>query len=594
MFSNFFSSIAHASSSSSSPGTSGAPADDVGTELNEYLEILAQVFPEADVDDIRDRLLKSSDESRLYLVTESLLIIPSKGARPNARASLEPAEKFRSQKYQTAVKKLLQNEFKGLSKSTIQAVMMETNHDYRKSRATLTRIAAKSWRFSVSAFFRRKKAEAVNVVCEQHATGCEELDAELRELGMDKIEAQIAEDRKISALLDEAEHAAASELIGCETCYGDYSWNEIAACSVGHFICHGCLKRSVQENLYGQGQSMMGAKSSIRCISAAASPICDACIPPEILANVIPEDMLQAMEEKVATENLDHSGMSLVRCPFCSYAEADELQPYCIRQWAKVCGILVLLMLYIYIPEPVFSTLAPLFLFTYFITPFLPRDSSGIVLDTIKLVSLHRHWQNAVRRIQLKRRGTLFKCRNERCKRESCIGCSKEWTAFHKCFEKEEDSMRIYVEKAMANAVKRTCPVCRISFVKADGCNKLTCVCGYIMCYICRADIGNEGYKHFCQHFRQVPGTACVDCDKCDLYVQEDEEAAIRDAAIKAEKEYFRNYDIPTTWQYNKDKIGPIRLNNSLVWLDLSKLRKYFDLILEKIIADVRDPTVPE
>jgi len=89
-----------------------------------------------------------------------------------------------------------QNEFKGLSKSTILAVMMENNYDYRKSRATLTGIAAKSWRFSVSTFFRRKKPEAVNVVFEQRATGCEELDAELRELGMDQIEAQIAEDRK--------------------------------------------------------------------------------------------------------------------------------------------------------------------------------------------------------------------------------------------------------------------------------------------------------------------------------------------------------------------------------------------------------------
>lgn len=166
--------------------------------------------------------------------------------------------------------------------------------------------------------------------------------------------------------------------------------------------------------------------------------------------------MLQALEEKAITENLDRSGMSLVRCPFCSYAEADELQPYRIRQWAKVCGILVLLMLYLYVPEPATLAFVFLFLFTYLITPFLPRDSRGIVLDTIELISLHRHWQSVVRRIQLKRRGTLFKCHNERCKRESCIRCSKEWTAFHKCFEKEEDSMRIHVEKAMANAVKRT------------------------------------------------------------------------------------------------------------------------------------------
>ena len=87
--------------------------------------------------------------------------------------------------------------------------------------------------------------------------------------------------------------------------------------------------------------------------------------------------------------------------------------------------------------------------------------------------------------------------------------------------------------------------------------------------YICRADIGKEGYKHFCQHFRQVPGTTCADCDKCDLYVQEDEEAAIREAAMKAEEEYFKSHDVPATWKYNKDKIGPVKLNNSLGALNM-------------------------
>lgn len=86
--------------------------------------------------------------------------------------------------------------------------------------------------------------------------------------------------------------------------------------------------------------------------------------------------------------------------------------------------------------------------------------------------------------------------------------------------------------------------------------------------YICRADIRKEGYKHFCQHFRLVPGTACTDCDKCDLYIQEDEEAAIRGAAMKAEEEYFRNHDVPATWKYNKGNIGPVKFSTSLCELD--------------------------
>jgi hypothetical protein len=70
--------------------------------------------------------------------------------------------------------------------------------------------------------------------------------------------------------------------------------------------------------------------------------------------------------------------------------------------------------------------------------------------------------------------------------------------------------------------------------------------------YICRVDIRAVGYKHFCQHFRQVPGTACTDCDACDLYANEDEAAAIRNAAKAAEQEYYSRYGHPGG---NKEKV---------------------------------------
>lgn len=72
------------------------------------------------------------------------------------------------------------------------------------------------------------------------------------------------------------------------------------------------------------------------------------------------------------------------------------------------------------------------------------------------------------------------------------------------------------------------------------------------MCYVCRADIRTEGYKHFCQHFRQVPGTTCDVCESCDLYVQEDEAAVIKKAAEKAEAEYFRRFKKPEGWVYRR------------------------------------------
>ncbi|QSL67160.1 hypothetical protein MERGE_001549 [Pneumocystis wakefieldiae] len=107
---------------------------------------------------------------------------------------------------------------------------------------------------------------------------------------------------------------------------------------------------------------------------------------------------------------------------------------------------------------------------------------------------------------------------------------------FHKCFEKELDGLRLYVEREMANAVKRTCPVCNLSFVKSDGCNKLICQCGYVMCYICRKNIKKESYAHFCNHFRSIPGKKCVECTKCDLYKVDDN---IAEVAERATKEYL-------------------------------------------------------
>ncbi|CAG8748729.1 1198_t:CDS:2, partial [Funneliformis caledonium] len=77
------------------------------------------------------------------------------------------------------------------------------------------------------------------------------------------------------------------------------------------------------------------------------------------------------------------------------------------------------------------------------------------------------------------------------------------------------------------------CPKCHVSFTKADGCNKMTCRCGYVMCYLCRKDLRQESYAH-CQK--------CKKCNKCDLYKTEDEEKVIREAATKARNEFLKSH----------------------------------------------------
>ena len=486
--------------------------------------------------------------------------------------------------------------------------MAEHNFMYARSRETLAAIAAKSWRFSFPSFsfsslFRRSprpaptsasaaSASTVDRTRSMPSTGCRELDDEIFGLGREARDTQMAVDRTVAARLNEAEYAAANQLLECQCCFGDFAWEDTVVCADGHLFCHSCLVRSVQESVYGQGQSVLASHCSVRCLSSSAEPPCTAGVSPDVLRAVLPDDIYNALQDRTASESLEKSGLKLVRCPFCGYAEADELQPYRFKPEALAVAALATLLILVAVslllpwllatiatiaaaaaaatatapssPSSSFSSSFSSSSFSFwkgcaamllvaltaatFLSSSPPPSSPGPSPSPASSLSLSLPFslpfspaalEETLRRIQLRRRGALFRCASPRCERESCIACSKEWAPFHRCFEREEDAARIYVERAMADAVKRTCPCCNLSFIKSDGCNKLTCPCGYVMCYVCRADIRADGYKHFCQHFRHVPGTPCSDCDACDLYAAQDDALAIRLAARAAEQEYW-------------------------------------------------------
>ncbi|KAI8873245.1 hypothetical protein GQ42DRAFT_152926 [Ramicandelaber brevisporus] len=135
--------------------------------------------------------------------------------------------------------------------------------------------------------------------------------------------------------------------------------------------------------------------------------------------------------------------------------------------------------------------------------------------------------------------GALFHCKNPSCCRTSCMLCDRMFSAGHRCIDDGVDALRLHIERTMTEIVKRTCPQCGLSFVRSSGCNKMTCRCGYVMCYLCRQDIKQESYQHYCQHFRETPGTKCTECAKCELYGTIDEDAQIRAAAEQAREEFM-------------------------------------------------------
>ncbi|KAI9204925.1 uncharacterized protein BJ171DRAFT_504096 [Polychytrium aggregatum] len=92
----------------------------------------------------------------------------------------------------------------------------------------------------------------------------------------------------------------------------------------------------------------------------------------------------------------------------------------------------------------------------------------------------------------------LFHCQNPECAVVSCRRCKKENHSPRKCDDlQKEDNLNVQhkIEEDMSEALFLTCPKCRQKIIKEDGCNKITCVCGQFICYVCRQAIQN--YSHF-------------------------------------------------------------------------------------------------
>jgi hypothetical protein len=569
--------------------------------LNAALEALTNIFPDIQPEVFREMLTSFSEESRLEVITETMLKHNAKWVRGRYRMPAEqeeqrevahkykyrrndrqkdtrgtplaPEETFRSRKYREAAKLALYQEFKGVPHSTIKAVLAEYNWSYTQARPTLLDLASRSWRSSITNFIMRRKPPSATehpLVMWTTAdaktgrprlplpvkTNCQELDEELYdtlirpELDRQRTE-QIAGDFEVALRLNEAEAEEASEMYDCECCFIPNTLDAMSTCDVeGHYICFRCIRHSISAALYDQGwaRNIDIKLCTLRCIAPMSDGIedCSGCVPRSFIERALleekdGEDTLRKLNERFSSEALLKSQLPLSRCPFCPYAEIDDLAVRNTNLFANLrlrrttlllasvpllkllCfGIVRFILQLIFLFSSVFA------LSTY----FLPQLSSLRLLDPL---------YSALRRLQLKRRGLRFQCLSPTCSRASCLSCSAPWHDPHTCYSSQLQSLRLTLERATTDAVKRTCPKCNLGFIKSEGCNKLVCLCGYSMCYVCREGLAREGYTHFCQHFRDRPGAACAECNKCDLYRVEDEEAVVMRAKETAEREWWES-----------------------------------------------------
>lgn len=585
-------------------------------ELNAALETLVRIFPDVQIEVFRELLVRFDGQSRTQVCVEELLRhknkwvsgrwnIPEgnedaedsagtnsdKYGQPDEAGWVPPHERFRSDEYKTAVRTAMVKEFNGLNKSTIEAVLAEVNYNYTRAHPTLRDLSRRTWRATFNSIlpsFRRKKDREEHpmvvwhrradgeLVPELKETGCSELDAELHAkmvapLLQQRQEEQEDNDFRFASDLNEKEAQAVEALYECECCLADVTFEQIATCSSNtHIICYHCIQRTVSEALFGQGwgKSVDLERSSLKCLAPVPVGSCEGCLNPQIVKQAILLDTAgfeayRKFEDRISSEVLMKSQLKLVRCPFCSYAEIDPIYHPSSRRacWRirRDAGIIPTILTIFLIIDLVPILVLPLLVL--------------LLLDSTLVTAI---FGNAIRSLRLKIRPKRFNCANPACLRTSCMTCQKPWRDPHVCHEPLLLDLRATVEAARTAAVKRTCPRCCLSFVKSSGCNKLTCVCGYSMCYLCRKALGPpiraavrprqaaydgagdhpgdpleganvsddefeeaEGYRHFCEHFRMNPGSRCTECTKCNLYQAEDEEAVAQRAGEKAEHEWL-------------------------------------------------------
>ncbi|KAK8176118.1 hypothetical protein IWX90DRAFT_511672 [Phyllosticta citrichinensis] len=549
-------------------------------ELNSQLDILTAVFPHVQPEVFREMLNSFSEESRLHVITEALLKKQDKWVRGRHRAPpleveesetsvrLPTTEKFRGEVYKTAAKEALYAEFKGLSHSTIKAVLAESNYSYSRARPALLAVSSKSWRFSVTSFFTRRKVPSEDehpliqwqkvdpgvggpLAPRLVATNSTELNKELYHTLAAPILAkqtkeQLQKDRAFANSINDEEAESAGEMYDCQCCFTPSSFEQMTVCSSsGHWICFRCVRFAINEALYGQGwaRSISLERHTLNCIAPVAGGSCQGFVPQESLQRALLEEpdgqtTFSKLQQRAATDVLIKSQLPLTHCPFCHYAEVDDISlrlrlpvpsSLLARKFVRLIGGCVVAVLFFFL-----SPLLSLFV-------LLTIAAIGAVQLTTNFnrKSLFAPLRHSKARVLRRRMGQRFRCQNPACGRDSCISCTAEWRNPHTCHAKALVSLRQHVENAISNAVKRTCPRCHMSFVKSSGCNKLLCPCGYSMCYICRAPIGTgEGYGHFCPHFRERPGERCSVCDKCDLYQVDEEDVMTQRVAQRAEREW--------------------------------------------------------
>lgn len=132
----------------------------------------------------------------------------------------------------------------------------------------------------------------------------------------------------------------------------------------------------------------------------------------------------------------------------------------------------------------------------------------------------------------------FFTCIQSTCKARTCRKCNQQAHPNMTCEQAAPAEIaRKQLEEAASDALLRQCRHCKARFYKEEGCNKMVCRCGAIMCWLCRQDLDRkQPYLHFCQ----TPHCEHKRCGKCVLWPKDDvanNAATVRTAIEQAKRD---------------------------------------------------------
>eukprot|EP00158_Paraphelidium_tribonemae_P005646 Partr_v1_DN27443_c0_g1_i7_m72071 putative Ring finger protein len=418
----------------------------------------------------------------------------------------------------------LGNRFPQLWRYIIRSVFEDCDCDFIVAYEQLELLALNhSWWFKVTSFIlpSRKRTAPKEAEDEFFHFDMLILDAKLRHR-------QEVDDLTVALSVNEAEYADSDALITCGCCCNDVTFENLVACDDGHLICCKCMERYLHELTYGS----MNLTGRIPCISTETA--CTSIYSLDMLRMRMDRALVDQYEQAVAKVNIKQADLPHVQCSSCGNVE------FYVRDHVAVKWIQAIAAEWHRALKEVLMELKVPTLFL-FLALSMPPTLWLVALFILLYHTYNRFRLNSFRRLdnEVETNDTpidLYRC--QKCHKITCTLCNEVVTEPHTCRARsEEDQLRLAVEKAMTDALVRTCPQCQTRLMKSDGCNKIVCKCGYSICYICRQDIRQEGYAHFCQHFRAVPGK-CTKCTKCDLWKSPDEEALIYQAAQEARQRF--------------------------------------------------------